>query len=49
MLMLTLSLVRGMATQRILHESDDTYFEVLLGAWSQMVSDALRGKNERLL
>lgn len=48
-LSLTLSLVRGMATQRIVHDTDDGYYEILLGAWTEIVHDALQRKKIRLL
>ncbi len=48
-LSLTLSLVRGMATQRIVHDSNDDYYEILLGAWTEIVHDAVQKKRIPLL
>lgn len=47
-LSLTLSLVRGMATQRIVHDSD-SYNEHLLDAWTSIVHQVVRAKQTRLL
>jgi AcrR family transcriptional regulator len=46
-LSLTLCIIRGMATQRIVHDSDDAYYENLLSAWASIAHGVIRNGKER--
>lgn len=48
-LSLTLSLVRGLATQRVVYDSNDTYYENLLSAWTEIVHRVLQSDKARFI
>lgn len=48
LLNLTLCLIRGMATQRIVYSSNEAYYENLLGAWAVLIQGVVRsGRQNR--
>lgn len=46
---LTLCLIRGMATQRIVYDSDQSYYDNLIGAWTSIMHLAVHGGKARAL